>query len=310
MKPAELEVVVVVGRGWRQPYAWLLEKQLRVLSEAPRGVGVAYVVSMDKPGAERLARSLEDLAVRLGVRHRIIKVRGDRGASHSRNLAIASSKAGILAFIDDDVVPSPQWAAGIMEAFKPGWVDGVFGAVEPLFPRDTLCSRVPRSLYWLFSCTPSYAPPRRTLFYRGFGANMAFRRKALLEVGGFRTDLGVGARHSKGLLGEEAELAARLCVKGYRVIYAPGAKAYHYVDPSRCTPIYAATRAYRVGRTNRLVDRIYRQARSSGCGSSSSINVGVRAVARGLLEAAGRGLGALSYLLLASIGFLAGYAAG
>lgn len=58
-----------------------------------------------------------------------------RGASRARNAGIAAATAPILAFIDDDVRPTPDWIASLHRAFElhPD-LDCLGGRIEPRWP--------------------------------------------------------------------------------------------------------------------------------------------------------------------------------
>ena len=61
-------------------------------------------------------------------------------------------------------------------------------------------------------------------WYVGHGANVAVRRAALLEVGGFDEMLGAGALFEAC---EDADITYRLLMAGWRAVYAGDALAYH-----------------------------------------------------------------------------------
>jgi GT2 family glycosyltransferase len=78
-----------------------------------------------------------------------------------------------------------------------------------------------------------------------YGANMAVRRAALLEVRGFDERLGPGV----GTAGEDIDLATRILRHGGRIGYMPQAIVYHEVDMSRLTPEYLVDFQLRLGRS-------------------------------------------------------------
>ncbi len=64
-----------------------------------------------------------------------------------------------------------------------------------------------------------------------FGCNLAFRKAAILEVGGFSTELG---RHGTLLISnDDNELVERIEAKGYLVFYCPKAIVHHTIDQQR-----------------------------------------------------------------------------
>jgi hypothetical protein len=85
------------------------------------------------------------------------------------------------------------------------------------------------------------------------GCNMAFRRDAVSEVGGFRTDLGRVGRIPLGC--EETELCIRLrqAHPEMVVLHVPEAKVLHNVPESRGTMKYFFARCYAEGISKALV---------------------------------------------------------
>jgi GT2 family glycosyltransferase len=65
-----------------------------------------------------------------------------------------------------------------------------------------------------------------------FGANMAFRREALEDVGVFTTTL--GRRPGSLLSGEDSEMVERVLASGWRVWLEPAAVVAHAVHADRC----------------------------------------------------------------------------
>jgi len=66
-----------------------------------------------------------------------------------------------------------------------------------------------------------------------FGGNLGLVRVAALESGGFRTDLGWGARR---IPCEETELLHRLARRRGRILYLPDAVIDHHVEAERVSP--------------------------------------------------------------------------
>jgi GT2 family glycosyltransferase len=65
-----------------------------------------------------------------------------------------------------------------------------------------------------------------------YGANVAFRRKLFLDIGGFREDL--GRKGGKLLSSEESELIARLR-RTHKVYYTPHGSVQHKISKERAT---------------------------------------------------------------------------
>jgi glycosyltransferase involved in cell wall biosynthesis len=173
------------------------------------------------------------------------------GLSHARNRGIRESRSEILAFLDDDVGLDPGWLEGLLEGFafptqgKP--VEIVAGAVT-LWWRD-----VERPAWLetrsehLLSCA-HYGDQIIELKSPGLaiGANLAFRRSVMEDVGTF-APLGRSGKNIFG--GEETEFLDRALKAGHRMFYAPRAALRHLVAPHRIEPAYLSKAAFANGVT-------------------------------------------------------------
>jgi GT2 family glycosyltransferase len=155
-----------------------------------------------------------------------------QGVSCGRNAGIRASRGAIVAFTDDDNVPSRTWVATIastMETHR--GVDGVGGKVLPEWPR------IPPG--WLdrkhwsplaildYGERPFLTSARRPLCL--LTANLAIRREVLDRLGGFTPDFHRCQDH---------ELLLRLWRAGGHVLYAPELVTFAPVDPRRMTRRY------------------------------------------------------------------------
>ena len=84
------------------------------------------------------------------------------------------------------------------------------------------------------------------------GANMAFHRDALLELGGFDTNL--GRKGSTLLSGEEAAIVHRLRQRGLPVYYCGRAVVWHAVPPARRRRRWLWKRMFWDGASQPLLD--------------------------------------------------------
>lgn len=150
-----------------------------------------------------------------------------RNLSISRNLGIAASAGEIVAFIDDDAVPEPDWLRALAEAFDDPTVGGAGGDV--IGPRGThlqfsngILSRYGRVLPEL-DAPADRNGPAGPWYNTLMGTNSSFRRRALDDVGGF--DENYEYYH------DEADLCARVIQAGYRVEHVPRAVVWHGFEP-------------------------------------------------------------------------------
>ncbi len=127
--------------------------------------------------------------------------------SRSRNIGVRDARGEIVAFIDDDAVPSNRWLEQLARLFANPRLDATGGVVYAVHPND---SRVQHRLgamsslaeqqdvceSWLDNLAPHAeglhrerhrfsAVEGRQWLTRMMGTNMAYRRAALLSVGGF-----------------------------------------------------------------------------------------------------------------------------
>ena len=130
----------------------------------------------------------------------------NRGPAAARNAGLKIAKGDLIAYLDSDCVPEPDWLTTLKQSFSEEPIVGV-GGLRRLQP-TTLVNRY-LAFYRIFE--PKVH--RGEVLYLVTG-NCCFQRTALLEVGGFNE-----AFTKPG--GEEVELCYRLRAQGYRLQYNP-----------------------------------------------------------------------------------------
>ena len=158
------------------------------------------------------------------------------GLSYARNAGVSAARGEICCFIDDDAVACADWLRQIASTFAAHPDAGVIGGHVILNvpePRPKLLMDGLES-YWSQFITP-YAGYTEVAEWNLFpwGANWCARRKALLAIGGFRTDYGRKGSGYGG--GEELVAAAQIQSLGYKIAILPDAKVLHNVEPGRFT---------------------------------------------------------------------------
>ena len=148
---------------------------------------------------------------------RVRIVRCDKpGPAAARNVGIAAASSEIVAMIDSDCVPAPVWLRNLVEPFEDPDVIAVGGRV----------------LAWSVTCGVAFFAEffgvlnQRKYFdgnVLGFPpflvtANVAYRKNALLRIGGFDESLRIG---------EDSDISWRLLELGGKFAYSPDAVVRH-----------------------------------------------------------------------------------
>ena len=145
------------------------------------------------------------------------------GLSHARNTGARTATGDVVAFVDDDAAPDCDWLTSVAGAFADSDVGVVAGDILSLSgDPDPTAYRVGRRR--TLRRTDSNWFEIASFGGIGNGANMAFRRDALLHAGGFDARLGVGSP----LPGcEEHEAFMRVVEAGYTAVSDPAAIVFH-----------------------------------------------------------------------------------
>ena len=154
------------------------------------------------------------------------------GVSRARNRALRECTSEIVAFLDDDSLPRPDWLSGIVNAFQDPAVMAVTGLTQyydralelkdPSFLTGNIVSQnvsqltIDRTLPSWFNLV--------NFGDIGGAANMAFRRQVVEVWPGFDERLGLGA-FLEGYA--DRNVLFTLIKRGYGVTYTPHAVVYH-----------------------------------------------------------------------------------
>lgn len=183
---------------------------------------------------------------------RVVANREKPGLSGARNTGIAEATGAIVAFLDDDAVAQPDWLERLVAHYGDERVVGAGGSVRPIWLEGRPRWFAPE-FDWVVGCSHAGMPLRAEPVRDLLGANMSFRRDALVRVGGFRHQLGRIGTIPAGC--EDAELCIRLVANepGAKIVYEPAAAVDHLVSAGRSGLRYFLSRCVAQGRSTAIL---------------------------------------------------------
>jgi hypothetical protein len=237
---------------------------------------------------------------------------GRRGLSGARNTGMTHVTTGIVAFLDDDACAAPGWLEALVRVFDNECVIGAAGWIAPRWGGSEPRWLAPE-LFWIVGCSYRGLPPEGASLRNPIGANMAFRRAAVAEVGGFHE--GIGRTHDRPLGDEETQLGiqARARWPQSRIVHVPAARVEHSVPSERATWGYLLSRCWHEGRSKAQLTRAVGSSAALASERTYAARVLPAGVARGLRdfllgEPAGvqRAAGIVTALAVTAAGYLCG----
>lgn len=108
-----------------------------------------------------------------------IKLDRNYGPSYGRNIGIKNSDADIVIFLDDDAIADKDFVKSHVKAYAKYDIIGLRGKIVGL-TKDNIYNKLPTHYDLGDTATPSIIDTE---------GNSSFKRKILLEIGGFNTEL-------------------------------------------------------------------------------------------------------------------------
>jgi glycosyltransferase involved in cell wall biosynthesis len=182
----------------------------------------------------------------------IVANREKQGLSGARNTGVAEAQADVVAFLDDDAIAAPDWLRRLAAAYADPGVMGAGGTVRPRWVEGKP-GWFPPEFDWVVGCTHSGMPRQLSPVRNLVGANMSFRRRPLIDVGGFSHELGRVGTLPVGC--EETDLSIRIGQRWPKaeILYDPAAAVDHVVPPARGRVRYFLDRCRAEGRSKAVL---------------------------------------------------------
>jgi glycogen(starch) synthase len=144
--------------------------------------------------------------------------------SVSRNIGIANANGDVVAFIDDDAIPEPDWLAKLVQPYADPRVAGAGGIVwdhtgMALQYRYSYCDHLGRTKFTSIMPDVQAFGPDSDRFVYLQGTNASFRRTDLASIGGFDEEI--------EYFHDETDVAARLHGRGRCLIPLPDGAVHH-----------------------------------------------------------------------------------
>lgn len=164
-----------------------------------------------------------------------------QGLAAARRRLFRETSEPILAFIDDDCLPDPDWAARILDRFDRSPRAGLVGGRVEL-EWETGPTRLARRCATMLARQDRGPSPLRLDDPEQclVGAALAMRREAVTQSGWLECSVLTDRLGQDLASGGDFEMTIRARQAGWEVWYEPSAKAGHLIPPERQTVAYLA----------------------------------------------------------------------
>jgi GT2 family glycosyltransferase len=230
------------SRRWR-----LLQESLRAVLAQTRPPGeVVLVVDHNKALQARAEITFPEL--------RVVANEGERGLSAARNTGVRHSSGEIVVFLDDDACPDEDWLEQLLGAYDDPSVIGTGGLALPRWAGERP-AWLPEEFGWVVGCSYRGLPDDVAPIRNPIGANMSFRRSALLLAGEFVDGIGRVGALPLGCEETELSIRARAAHPGGLILHVPAARVHHLVPGERARWSYFRRRCWAEGLSKARVAR-------------------------------------------------------
>lgn len=167
------------------------------------------------------------------------EVEANQNIALARNRAVASANSDLVAFIDDDEVPTSEWLKRLHTTLTTYTADGVLGPVKPFFETMPPAWAARSSLF----DRPRYQTGV-TIHWKDTGTGNVLVRRAVLDAvhGPFKAEFGSG--------GEDLDFFRRAIDAGYVFVGCEDAVVHEPVPAERTRLSFQLKRALLRGKTS------------------------------------------------------------
>lgn len=234
-----------------------------------------------------------------------------QGISGARNTAVLIAQGGIIAFLDDDAIATPDWLHQLSIGYSDPEVLGVGGMIEPLWPAGRP-HWFPEEFNWVLGCTYRGLPEESASVRNLIGANMSFRREVFDHV---RFYSGIGHIGGRPLGGADPDFGIRIKQQWPQkiLLYRPDALVYHCLSKDRTRWKYFCVRCYNEGLSKSLLTRRVGPRQGLSSERRYALHTLPQGVLRGLADTVRGDASGLSRAVAIIVGLtitIAGYIAG
>jgi glycosyltransferase involved in cell wall biosynthesis len=222
-----------------------------IKSQTYKNIEVIFVAERSK----ELYEKVKDYGDKIGLlSFKVLFNHGELGLSQARNLGVKHANGRIIAFVDDDVILTCNWAEELIATFNmDSDIVGVSGHALPLWEDNSL-KWLPKELHWLISCTTWFDAPDLCEVRNVWGHNMAFRRE-IFEICGL---LPTNSGYHRGLMAEDLYFSMLIRAKtGKKLVFNPRVKVLHKVNLRSRNLRFMIDRAHWIGYSRRMLVSIF-----------------------------------------------------
>jgi glycosyltransferase involved in cell wall biosynthesis len=215
--------VVIASRNRRE----LLTRTLRALERQTYPADRFEVLVILDGSTDDSADAVQGLSTPYRLR---VLEQEHRGAAVTRNRALREVAHPLVVFLDDDIVPAPEFLAAHADAHATASDRHLALGYYPPATADRSFWAIELQAWWEDYFRRKTEPNHQWTFMDLSEGNSSIHRDVLLDAGGFDEDFTGGRR-------QDWELGARLLERGVRFAHYPRARGSHFLDTSFATAL-------------------------------------------------------------------------